>query len=141
MAPRRCIGFQSGDPRVTVSCMFSTNEGTPGVPAHGNFGGRCVWCNPEEIQRRCGNQRLRKLLVHSLRRLGEINSVKSEVFATACARLPLEWAQEVREAASPAEPMMEQAREEEPYLQLLVIKTIPEKSGLTSQCTGRLRRI
>ena len=107
MAPRRCIGYTPSDNAVTVSCVFSMNEGSPGTPAHGQYIGRCVWCNPEEIQRRCGVQRLRKLLVYSLQRLRKINSVESDIFEKACARLPLEWAQEIREAASPREPLAE----------------------------------
>ena len=83
------------------------NEASPGTPAHGQYVGRCVWCNPEEIQRRCGVQRLRKLLVYSLLRLREINSVESDIFEKACARLPQAWAQEIREAASPREPLAE----------------------------------
>ena len=102
MGPRKCTGALSVD-GGQESCCFSTNEATPGTAAHGNFDGRCVWCNPEELQRRLDNAQLRKLLVYNLKRLYEINP-DEDVFDRAIARLPQAWAEELALKAKPANP-------------------------------------
>ena len=52
------------------------------------YDGRCVWCNPTEIARRCEQQRLRKLLVTELRKL---SSLQPRAYDAALARVPEEW--------------------------------------------------
>ena len=111
MGPRKCQGFDDGDGNITP-CVFSTNAQTAGSPAHGNFEGRCVWCNPAELQRRCGAQRLRKLLVCNLRRLYEINP-DTEVMTMAASRLNDPWKHELLAKACPPTPPASAAPDED----------------------------
>ena len=93
-----CTGFVNGE--SVVSCCFSTT--VSGAKALGTFEGRCVWCNPSEMNRRCATQQLRKLLVHNLRILKSLNA---DVFAAACKRLPDEWRQRLVAEIKPSEDM------------------------------------
>ena len=81
MAPRKCVGFTAAEGEVEP-CVFNAN--TRGGPATAKFGGRCVWCSPEEMGRRLAEPRLEKLLVYTL---VNFKSANEEVFEKAKARL------------------------------------------------------
>ena len=51
----------------------------------GRYAGCCVWCNVTEMERRCANQRLRKLLAYNLRVL---DTMHARVGDEAIMRLP-----------------------------------------------------
>ena len=63
MGPRRCKGYEGGG--VVESCTLSTYA--PGGKAQGKFDGCCVWCSTTELERRCADEHLRKLLVPMLK--------------------------------------------------------------------------
>ena len=84
MPPAMCSGYQKG--RQKMLCCFST--ASVGSRAQGKFDGKCVWCNPVELARRCADTRLRKLMVFNLVTL---RSMDVSVFHAATKRLPLEW--------------------------------------------------
>ena len=103
MAPRKCVGIYlvNGE---RMQCIFSINPETPRRPAHGSFDGRCVWCNPQELRRRCENQRLRKLLVYNLTCLRNVNE-DMDVFSLAGDRLPEPWKSRIIAEACPPTPV------------------------------------
>lgn len=78
------------------SCVFGTGALNAGNPAQGQFEGCCVWCCPSELQRRCENGRLRKLLSYTLTQL---NKYSPGTVHLAIKRIPSEWRFTVAEGA------------------------------------------
>ena len=98
MPHRACAGTKvNGE---DVGCCFST--WTALEAAQGRYDGRCVWCNPTEIARRCGEKRLRKLLVTDLRKLWQLHP---RSYDAALARLPEKWRTQFQEQLEEAGPM------------------------------------
>ena len=84
MAPRECLGFvANAEGEAADPCVFNGN-GT-GRPANALVHGRCVWCCPEEMNRRLATARLEKLLIYTLANFKNMNE---DVFEKAKARLP-----------------------------------------------------
>ena len=109
MAPRKCVGFAAAEGEVEP-CVFNAN--VTGGPATAKFGGRCVWCSPEEMGRRLGEPRLEKLLVYTL---VNFKSANEEVFEKATGRLPEDRRADIlAEVAARLEPEEEEDMEMEP---------------------------
>ena len=84
MAPRACLGFvANAEGEATDPCVFNGN-GT-GRPARALTHGRCVWCCPEEMNRRLASPKLEKFLIYTL---VNFKSANGEVFEKTTGRLP-----------------------------------------------------
>ena len=70
MPTPKCQGWDDAGRRVL--CTFSTSQ--PGLPADGRFHSQCVWCNPDEMQRRLASAQHRKLLAFNLSVLRELDT-------------------------------------------------------------------
>lgn len=62
--------------------------------AQGRFDSKCVWCNPQELKRRCEEQRLRKLLAFNI---VELHGMAPEIAQLALQRVPASWRDAVQE--------------------------------------------
>ena len=73
MAPKTCLGLASAGGQ-RAACAWSIN--TAGAKAVGKYSGLCVWCNPQEMEKRCNEPRLKKLLLASFKQLVVLNAGK-----------------------------------------------------------------
>ena len=84
MAPRACLGSVANtEGEAADPCVFNGN-GT-GRPARALTHGRCVWCRPEEMNRRLASPKLEKFLIYTL---VNFKGADGEVFEKAKGRLP-----------------------------------------------------
>ena len=84
MAPRVCLGsVANAEGEAADPCVFNGN-GT-GRPARALTHGRCVWCCPEEMNRRLASPKLEKFLIYTL---VNFRGADGEVFEKATRRLP-----------------------------------------------------
>ena len=99
MGPRKCIGFTVSSSE-SVQCCFNVNPLRPGTPAQGKFDERCLWCNPTEIERRCKDERLRKLLIYDLKKLIVVNHGNADFLWLPLSRIPEPWRKVIRKAVN-----------------------------------------